>query len=76
MFKSQKKHCSNQQNLYTIGLSSLYGVRKSLFCVCRVNETKFTGIVHDAIEIKCFIVISLMKQILLLVTPIDIKTTL
>jgi len=49
---------------------------KILFGICRVNETKIIGFIYYAVKIKCFIVISLLKQTLILVTPIDIGTKL
>ena len=49
---------------------------KTLFGVCRVNETKLQVPISDVVEIKCFIVTSLMEQTLFQVTLTDIGTKL
>ena len=47
-----------------------------MFGVCRVIETKLQVLIYDAVEIKHSIMISLLKQTLFLVTPMDIETKL
>jgi len=39
-------------------------------------KQKLQGLIYNAVEMKHFIVISLLKQALFLVTPIDIETKL